>query len=126
MQYDEDKAVDDALAKIAGLYRRFRVPDSRKYVKTAGAVYADAWSDERMQGAIAARRLVKEGRGRDASMPTPETNKGDFRILSTAAYLVELGFEVTLLTFDQDFVAFAAAIREGLGVVVVDCGRLGR
>ena len=47
-------------------------------------------------------------------------------ILSTVACLVEQGLEATLLTFDQDFVAFAVAIREKLGVDIVDCGRLGR
>ena len=112
--------------KIAGLYRRFGVDDDTTCMEKARGTYVVAWSDERMQGAIEIRRIVKDGNGKDASMPTPEKNKGDFRILSTAAHLVEQGFDVRLLTFDQDFAALAVAIREGLGVDVVDCGRLGR
>ena len=126
VDYDEYNVTRDIREKIADMYRRAGVRDSPAYLKKAGAVYAEAWTDEQMQGAIDIRRIVKELRGKDASMPTPEKNRGDFKILSTAAHLVEQGFEVTLPAFDQDFVAFAAAIREKLGVDVVDCGRLGR
>ena len=120
------RAAGEVRAKIAGLHRRFRIMDRTEYLKKAGDAYAGAWTDERMQGAIEVRRLVKEGRGKDASMPTPEKNEGDFTILSTVAYWAARGHNVQLLTFDQDFVAFTIAIREKLGVDIVDCGRLGR
>ena len=125
-EYDEDEVVGGMLAELDRLRRHFGVGDNPAYVEKAGGVYTDAWTDERMQGAIEVRRLAKEGHERDASMPTPEKNEGDFVILSTAAYWAARGYKVQLLTFDQDFVAFSIAIRERLGVDIVDCGRLGR
>ena len=124
--YSLDEVVEDVLSKLGRLVSRFSVKDRDEYAKEAGRVYADAWADERMRDAIAIRQIIKEGSGKDASMPTPEKNRGDFMILSTAAYWAARGHDVQLLTFDQDFAAFTIAIREKLGVDIVDCGRLGR
>ena len=95
-------------------------------MEDVGRVYDGAWTVERVQGAIEVGRIIKEMREKDASMPTPNKNKGDFVILTTAAHWAARGRNVQLLTFDQDFVAFTVAIREKLGVDVADCGRLGR
>ena len=123
---DVAKFTMEVQAKIVILRRRFGVGDNKSCIEKARSAYARAWSDERMRGAIEIRRLVKEMRGKDASMPTPEKNEGDFVILSTAAYWAARGYKARLPTFDRDLVALSAAIREGLGVDVVDCGRLGR
>ena len=112
--------------KIGSLYGRFGVKDRKACMDEAGRVYADAWTDERMQVAIEVRRLVKEGRGKDASMPTPEKNEGDFVFLSAIAYWAARGCKATLPAFDRDFAALAVAMREKLGVDIVDCGRLGQ
>ena len=74
--FSVDKVVGEVRAKIAGLRSRFGVDDDTTCVEKVRSVYAGAWTDERMQGAIEVRRLVKEGREKDASMPTPEKNRG--------------------------------------------------
>ena len=124
--YTLAEVVRDVMEKFGRPYIRFRVEDSDACVVKAGNVYAGACRDGRMQDAMEARGRIKKRRGKDASIPAPDKDKGDFMILSTAADWAERGYEVTLLTFDQDFVAFAIAIREKLGVDIVDCGRLGR
>ena len=126
VDYPLDEVVDEVLRKFDRLYSRFGVDDNETRVEEVGSVYADARGDDRMQGLIEARARVKERHRKDASMPTPEKNKGDFVILPTAAHWAARGHVAKLLTFDHDFVAFAIAIRERLGIVVVDCGILGK
>lgn len=120
----DDEIIDDALAKFGRLYARFGTSDIRAYLEMIDRMYADIWCDPRMADAVARWRRVKERHGMGKGRPSLGTRRNDFVILSTAAALAARGVPVKLLTFDHDIVAFAAAIRERLGVDVVDCNRL--
>ena len=122
--YARDMAAGGMLATLDRLYGRFRVKDDDGYVGKIDGMYADIWSDKRMENAISSRRRVKEKHGKKAARPMPDTHEQDFVILSTAASLAAQGGTIELLTFDHDFVSFADAIRERLAVDIVDCGRL--
>ena len=119
------KAAKAALAAFKRLHERLGIPVCTGYLAEIDRVCACIWSDPRMADAAALWRHVKERRGKK-SRPSLETHRADFEILSTVASMVVRGRAAKLLTFDHDFVAFAGAIRERLGVEVVDCAALPR
>ena len=120
------KAAQDARARFERLRGAFGIPDDDAFLEEIDRMYADVLRDPRMGGAVALWQSVKERHGRGAVFPSLETHTADFMILSTAAEQVARGNSVRLLTFDHDMVAFADAIRERFGVVVVDGGVLRR
>ena len=118
------KAAAGARARFKRLYATYGIPDNDVFLPEIGRMYAGAPNDPRMGGAVALWRSVKERHGRGGAFPALETHLADFVILSTAAEQVAQGNSVRLLTFDHDMVAFADAIRERFGVVVVGGGGL--
>ena len=118
------KAAAGARARFKRLYAAHGIDDEKGRLQEIGRMYAGAPHDPRMGGAVALWRSVKERHGRGAAFPALETHLADFVILSTAAGQVAQGNAARLLTFDHDLVAFADAIRERFGVVIVDGGSL--
>ena len=118
------KAAAGARARFERLYATYGIPDDDAFLPEIGRMYAGAPHDPRMDGAVSLWRSVKERHGRGGAFPALETHLADFLILSTAAGQVARGNAVRLLTFDHDLVAFADAICERLGTVVVDGGSL--
>ena len=124
--YAEDEVVEEVRGAFHPLYKRFRIEDREEYVGSVNDMYIDIWGDARMADAVGGWLRVKEKRGKRVARPSVEANKGDFVILSTAAYWAARGHTVKLVTFDHDFLAFAGVILERLGVRVVDCRRPAR
>ena len=124
--YAEDEVVEEVRGAFHPLYKRFRIEDREEYVGSVNDMYIDIWGDVRMADSVGGWRRVKEKRGKRAARPSLEANKGDFVILSTAAYGAARGHAVEMATFDHDFLAFADAILGRLGVRVVDCRRPAR
>ena len=120
----DDGIIESARARFERLYATYGIPDDGVFLPEIGNMYTGALRDPRMGGAVSLWRSVKERHGRGGAFPALETHLADFLILSTAAGQVARGNAVRLLTFDHDLVAFADAIRERFGVVVVDGGSL--